>query len=150
MPNIGYRKSNKLSHIHSGTRIFQRNRFIIQISSLKFIAKIIFTFIRIPLQMCRNKKLTFFYSATNERITRITNYARANWIMIDNFTMGIFATFSRARINTFLINACFIEETLRRNDTFWFTRWGSSNIVFKTRANRSIITLPALTVRAAR
>lgn len=94
--------------------------------------------------------LNDFNLTSYERITSISLRTGANWTMISNLTLGIDATCSRTRIDTFLIVASFILWTFWACDTLWSTSWRSTNISEDTWANSLTIDLSTLGVWSTR
>lgn len=88
--------------------------------------------------------------AHNKRIPSVAILTATNGIMIDYCTFGSNTTSSGARITTFLIGARFVKRTVRVYSTFWSAGWGTSYIIWNTRAHSLAIDFSTLTIRPTR
>lgn len=88
------------------------------------------------------------WSATCERIACVISRANTDSIMINHSTVGVEATSARAWINTFLIDARFLQWAIVYIDTFGTTCRRTAKVAWQTRANRLILLRQTLTVRA--
>lgn len=93
--------------------------------------------------------LTFISIASNKWITSKASCTATDWIVINYFTGGILAARVRARIGTFLFNACFVLWTFATNYTFGSTLWRYSNIINLTRAHSVTVYFVTMTVWTA-
>lgn len=94
--------------------------------------------------------LTFLRQTPYKWIASEAGRTWTNWIMIDNLTAGILATCSRARIGTFLWNACTILSTFGAHNTFGTTIGCAANVAQLTRAHGVTVDFATLTIRSTR
>lgn len=72
------------------------------------------------------------------------------WTMVNNLTLRSYSTYSRTRVCTFLIAACFILITIRICCTFWSTKRRWSNVICYTWTHSMIVYFSTLTIWSTR
>lgn len=133
---------------HSATLIqFHSQRFCVQIEQSRNM--VVVSLFNLPSNRRFFFSLTLISIASNKWITGKASCTATDWIVINYFTECILAACVRARVCTFLLNACFVLWTFATNYTFGTTLWRYTNIIGLTRANCMTVHFMAMTIWTA-
>ena len=92
--------------------------------------------------------LTFFFNASNKRITNKTHRTGTYRAVVHNLTAGIKTTYGWTWVQTFLVDTSFFMRTVSAHNTFWSTCWWWTNMPCLTWTDRMFIYYMAYTVQS--